>query len=268
VLRVLILEELVTRPWDASREPVTANLTIHAPLFGAFGDDVPEPAAAPQHDRAPDPDRRPTTGRVRWLGGAGADPEHTVPAVNGQPITAGALRDLLHRLNSLCPGGLQAPTGGRLLVALHDPDTGKLRAVVTRAELERLARRGCPMHTGGADCDCAILDMPPPVDRYEATPAQRRFLTTRDRTCRHPGCSNRAGWADLDHQIPHDEGGETCCTNLCCLCRRHHRIKTHAPGWLYAMADDGVLVVTTPSGLTRISRPPGLIDPAYDPAPF
>jgi hypothetical protein len=34
------------------------------------------------------------------------------------------------------------------------------------------------------------------------------------------------------------------------------------------MADDGVLVVTTPSGVTRISRPPGLIAPGYDLPPF
>jgi hypothetical protein len=110
--------------------------------------------------------------------------------------------------------------------------------------------------------------MPPPVDRYEPTPAQRRFVSTRDRTCRHPGCANRAGWADLDHQIPHDHGGQTCCTNLCCLCRRHHRLKTHAPDWHYALTDDGVLVVTTPSGVTRISRPPGLIAPEFDLPPF
>ena len=50
----------------------------------------------------------------------------------------------------------------------------------------------------------------------------------------------------------------TDCDNLCCLCRRHHRLKTHARGWLYVMTPDGVLSVTTPSGVTRTSRPPGL----------
>jgi hypothetical protein len=99
---------------------------------------------------------------------------------------------------------------------------------------------------------------PPPVDRYEPTPAQRRFHITRDRTCRHSGCPNRAGWADLDHVLAHGDGGDTDCTNLCCLCRRHHRLKTHARGWTYAMTDDGILSVTTPSGVTRISRPPGM----------
>jgi hypothetical protein len=75
----------------------------------------------------------------------------------------------------------------------------------------------------------------------------------------------------------------TDCTNLCCLCRRHHRLKTHAPGWRFVMSPDGVLSVTTPSGVTRSTRPPGLHlpdelvlapvggpppDPADDPPPF
>ena len=45
---------------------------------------------------------------------------------------------------------------------------------------------------------------------------------------------------------------------LCCLCRSHHRLKTHAPGWTYAMTPDGILTVTAPNGVTRTSRPPGL----------
>ncbi|MFL6096357.1 MAG: HNH endonuclease, partial [Blastococcus sp.] len=52
-------------------------------------------------------------------------------------------------------------------------------------------------------------------------------------------------------------GGATDCDNLCCLCRRHHWLKTHAPGWTFRLDADGALHVTTPSGVTRISRPPG-----------
>jgi hypothetical protein len=186
--------------------------------------------------------------------------------VSGQPITATHLRELLRQLDALCPGGLQAPSGGSLTMAIVEPDSGELRAAVTRSALERLVRRGCRVHPAGG-CDCAVLDRPPPVGRYRPSAAQRRFLHTRDRTCRHPGCANRAGWADLDHVVPHACGGPTDCTNLCCLCRRHHRLKTHAPGWTYVMTPDGVLTVTTPSGVTRISRPPGMTaDP--DPPPF
>ena len=164
--------------------------------------------------------------------------------------------------------------GGTMHLALTDPVSGALRATLTRKELERLARRGCPAHPAG-DCGCPILDRPPPVDRYRHTPAQQRFTTTRDRTCRHPGCHNSAGWADLDHVLAHADGGETACDNLCCLCRRHHRLKTHAPGWTFAMTPDGIVTVTTPSGITRVTRPPGLREPALhvpgreeEPAPF
>ncbi|HET6391408.1 MAG TPA: HNH endonuclease signature motif containing protein, partial [Blastococcus sp.] len=186
--------------------------------------------------------------------------------VDGQPITAAHLRELLERLDGLCPGGLQAPAGGTLDLALTDPVSGALRAVVSRRELERLARRGCPEHPAG-DCGCPLLDRPPPVDRYRHSTAQERFVTTRDRTCRHPGCRNSAGWADLDHVLSHAEGGETSCENLCCLCRRHHRLKTHAPSWSFAMSPDGTLTVTTPSGVTRVTRPPGLDDPTLQPSP-
>jgi hypothetical protein len=137
-------------------------------------------------------------------------------AVDGQPITAAHLRSLLEQLDALCPGGLQAPTGGTLDIALTDPRTGAFRATLTRAELERLVRRGCPEHPGEA-CRCSVLDRPAPVDRYVPTPAQRRFVSTRDRTCRHPGCRNAAAWSDLDHVIPHGVGGPTACENLCCL---------------------------------------------------
>ena len=105
-------------------------------------------------------------------------------------------------------------------------------------------------------CGCPLVGPPDPVDRYRPSAAQRRFVTTRDRTCRHPGCRNTAGWADLDHVIPYDHGGPTDCDNLCCLCRRHHRLKTHAHGWRFVMNPDGTLTVTTPSGVTRVTRPP------------
>jgi hypothetical protein len=229
-LRAEIMADLVLRPWDTSRAPVTAHVTVLAPL--------------------------------PVLGGRPTEADRAVPTaadaatVDGAPITAGQLRDLLAQLDALCPGGLQAPTGGSLGIDLVDPLTGALRATVTRWELAHLVRHGCREHPT-QDCGCAVLDRPPPVDRYEPTPAQHRFVKARDRTCRHPGCRRPARWTDADHVHAHADGGPTACTNLCALCRRHHRLKTHAPGWRFAMTDDGVLSVTTPSGVTRTTRPPG-----------
>jgi hypothetical protein len=231
VLRALAVEDLILRPWDTSRPPVTAQLTITAPI----------------HSLRP---------------GAKA-----VAEVDGAPITAGLLAEILEQLDAVCPGGLQAPAGGSLHISLVDPVSGKLRAVVTRAELEALVKRGCRDHPG-EPCECPVLDRPPAVDRYRPSAAQYRFVRTRDRTCRWPGCTNRAVWADLDHVVAHGCGGATACENLCCLCRRHHRLKTHAPGWLFVMTEDGVLTVTTPAGISRTTWPPGMRPTPDDPPPF
>ncbi|MGY1811729.1 DUF222 domain-containing protein [Blastococcus sp. SYSU D00820] len=233
VLRVAALHALITRPWDDTRPPVTAHITVLAPL----------PAL-----------------QAACEGGA-------VGAVDGQPITAAHLRQVLEQLDALCPGGLRAPQCGSLDIALIDPDTGELRATLTRAELDRLARRGCRDHPDDHTdrrCACPLLDRPAPVDAYRPPNPTDRFVRTRDQHCRMPGCHHRAGWADLDHVIPHAAGGATACQNLCCLCRRHHRLKTHARGWSFSMTPDGHLTVTTPSGITRITRPPG---PDWYPGP-
>jgi hypothetical protein len=107
-----------------------------------------------------------------------------------------------------------------------------------------------------------VAGRPAATDAYQPTDPQRTFVRTRDRRCRFPNCGQRVGWADLDHVVPHDCGGETACENLCCLCRSHHRLKTFAAGWRFQMDDDGTLHVTTPSGITRTTRPPGQVDRA------
>jgi hypothetical protein len=96
-------------------------------------------------------------------------------------------------------------------------------------------------------------------------------VNTRDRRCRFPNCGQRVGRADLDHVVAHSCGGATDCANLCCLCRSHHRLKTFAPGWRFTLDADGTLHVTTPSGVTRTTRPPGMRsrppEPAVGPEP-
>ncbi|MGY1720316.1 DUF222 domain-containing protein [Blastococcus sp. SYSU DS0552] len=257
MLRTGALTDLLLRPWQ-QQPSVTAQLTVVAPLsaltpakFLAAG--APAPAAF----------TRPGT----------ASP---VGEVDGEPITAAHLRELLTQLDAC---SIQAPAGGSLDIAITDA-TGALLAITGRAELARLAIRGCPEHPSTA-CGCPRLGIPGQVDRYRPSAAQQRFLATRDRTCRHPGCTAPAGWADLDHVLPHAAGGATACENLCCLCRHHHRLKTFAPGWTHTLSDDGVLTVITPSGVTRTTRPPGYrvltappgpppppADPDDDPPPF
>jgi hypothetical protein len=193
------------------------------------------------------------TAALPALAGDAAEPGE----VGGQPITAGHVRELLTQLGAL---GVRAPDGGTLTVAVTD-DQGRLLATATPAKLERLARRGCPDHPD-ADCGCPVLGRPAATTAYSPTGRQNDFVRTRDRGCRMPNCGQRAGWADLDHVIPHACGGPTDCANLCCLCRSHHRLKTFAPGWRFVLDPDGTLHVTTPSGITRTTRPPGMRPPA------
>jgi hypothetical protein len=187
--------------------------------------------------------------------------------VNGFAITPAHLRDLLTRVGA---HGLQTPEGGSLTFALTD-EHGRLLATVDLDQLRRLAKRGCRDHPDGR-CSCPVLGPPPATDAYEPTDRQKVFVKVRDRRCRFPNCGQRVGWADLDHVIPHACGGASDCSNLCCLCRSHHRLKTFAPGWRFVMDPDGTLHVTTPSGVTRTTRPPGLrprptAPPAQPPPP-
>ncbi|RZU32523.1 HNH endonuclease signature motif containing protein [Blastococcus saxobsidens] len=229
VIRAAVAADLILRPWDTSRPPVTAQLTIHAPLAALAEPDATDPVPQPPAE------------------------------VAGEVVTAAECRELLRELDLLGVGN--APTGGCIRVAVEDPTTGRLVAVATRRELQRAGgarrrrrRRGRPDQPID---DGPGLRPPPATSAYEPTAAQQRFLHTRDRHCRMPGCQRRAGRCDIDHGIAHGDGGPTDCWNLCCLCRRHHRIKTFARGWHFELLRDGRLIVRTPSGVSRETRPPG-----------
>jgi len=247
VLRSSTALDLILRPWDTSRPPVTAHLTIHAALPALRADATP--GAAPAE-------------------------------LDGRLISAAQCRELLGSLEML--GLSSPPAGGSIAVAVDDPVSGATVAVATLAELHRAAgpggrtRRRDRKATGfrrvgggrGADpaevADGPGLRPPPPNGGYEPSAAQRRLVTVRDRHCRMPGCRRRAGRCDIDHGYPFADGGPTACENLCCLCRRHHRIKTFARGWSFTLRGDGRLVVRTPSGVSRTTRPPGWY---HDPEP-
>jgi hypothetical protein len=61
---------------------------------------------------------------------------------------------------------------------------------------------------------------------YVPSQALTDFVRCRDLTCRFPGCDRPAVRCDVDHTIPHAHGGPTHASNLKCLCRLHHLIKT------------------------------------------
>jgi len=219
-IRTEVLTDLILRPWDTSRHPVTAEVTIHLTI-PSTGENLDDDAAAADLD--------------------------------GQIITAAQCAELLTQLGS-----------SRLFLALHDKD-GDLQAVASPAQLRRAARRRG--RRGRTRTDRAGVEGPDNVDGpglrppamttgYRPTREQVRHVRTRDRTCRHFGCTRRARHADLDHHRPHPEGATSIC-NLCCYCRTHHRLKHQAPGWTRDFGPDGTLTITTPTGTTRSTRPPG-----------
>jgi hypothetical protein len=235
VLRSQVHRDLILRPW-ANRPPVTAVLTIHAPA----------PALDPDH------------------------PDQPAGEIDGEIVTAAQCRELLEQLGMLGLG--PAPAGGGVQVAIGDPATGRLITVATRRELARGAggrhrrkhtRRGRPANrppdrrADQRGDDGPGLRPPPIVPGYRPSAAQKRYVRVRDRTCRWPGCRRRPHRCDIDHGQAHADGGPTDCWNLCCLCRRHHRIKTFLPGWAFELLPDGRLRVRTPSGVVRHTWPPG-----------
>ena len=107
-----------------------------------------------------------------------------------------------------------------------------------------------------------------PAAGYRHPPVMEAIVTARDRRCRAPGCLRAATSCDNDHVRPWPDG-PTSVTNTCCLCRYHHRLKTHATGWRVACAaDDDVdgLTWTTPTGRTAVTTPHDYRDD--DPPPF
>lgn len=54
------------------------------------------------------------------------------------------------------------------------------------------------------------------------TPALRRTLAARDRTCVEPGCDVPGHWCDAHHIVPWERHGPTSADNLELRCRTHH----------------------------------------------
>ena len=130
-----------------------------------------------------------------------------------------------------------------------DPDTARtltalapsLRRILTHPETGAVLSVGRTTYTVPADL--------------------KSLVTTRDTTCRFPGCTHPARRADLDHTTPWASGGTTSTGNLAALCRRHHSLK-HQTRWHVRQVDDdtatgwgGALAWTSPTGRTYRTAP-------------
>ena len=105
--------------------------------------------------------------------------------------------------------------------------------------------RLCPLrHPGSA----------PPEPRYRPSAALEAFVRCRDLTCRFPGCDRPADVCDVDHTVPYPDG-PTHASNLKCLCRFHHLLKTFWAGWKDCQLPDGTVIWTSPTGQTHTTKP-------------
>ena len=99
-----------------------------------------------------------------------------------------------------------------------------------------------------------------PEPRYTPTRSTADFVRCRDLTCRFPGCDKPAQVCDIDHTVAYPVG-PTHPSNLKCLCRFHHLLKTFwngIGGWRDRQLPDGTIIWTSPTGHTYVTYPGSL----------
>ncbi len=111
-------------------------------------------------------------------------------------------------------------------------------------------------------CDSATIQMSHGADgtilgvgrkTRTISPALRRALSFRDRTCRFPACGVRV--CDGHHVTHWADGGETKLDNLVLLCRRHH-VAVHEEGYRVEVQGDGAVRFFHPQGWEVEEAPP------------
>ena len=106
-----------------------------------------------------------------------------------------------------------------------------------------------------------IVPLNPPCEeaepQYRPSVKLQRFVRCRDLTCRFPGCDAPAEVCDIDHAIAYPLGA-THPSNLRCLCRKHHLLRTFwtgEDGWHDRQLPDGTIIWTAPTGRTYTTQP-------------
>lgn len=89
---------------------------------------------------------------------------------------------------------------------------------------------------------------------YRPSTALDQFVRMRDLTCRFPFCDRPAEVCDIDHAVSWPDG-PTHPSQLRCLCRKHHLLKTFWEGWSDRQSPDGTIVWTSPTGHTYTTHP-------------
>jgi hypothetical protein len=192
-----------------------------------------------------------TTLRTRRHTGTGTSPPGLVSEVTltiQQSVAAGLAedgqsRDWITAAITRLTGGPPTGTGSGPLADLLT----KAIPAANIAATEAAARTAADTAAGG----CAHTMQ---ASGYRVPDRLRRWLNTRDRTCRNPICRRPAAQCDQDHTLAYDRGGRTCSCDLGALCRVHHQLK-QLPGWQLSQDAEGYFTWTTPAGLTYRKEP-------------
>ncbi|MBC7278563.1 HNH endonuclease signature motif containing protein [Nocardioides sp.] len=133
---------------------------------------------------------------------------------------------------------------------------GNTRGLTTIEQLDRWATM-----PGVTVRPMTVIDLNEEIttDSYTPTGRLRTQVQLIDQTCAFPNCNVKAENCDLDHRVPFDQGGKTTTSNLTCLCRRHHRAKTHL-GWTYQRLGPGRYRWRSPHGYEFLTSPEGTVD--------
>jgi hypothetical protein len=138
----------------------------------------------------------------------------------------------------------QAAVDGRPDAMAYMVEKQELISAEMLAEMAREARLRPLAHPADA----------PPEPGYVPSRKLAEFVRCRDLTCRAPGCDQPAVHCDIDHTVAHSDGGPTHASNLKCLCRFHHLLKTFW-GWRDRQLPDGTVIWTLPGGQTYVTLP-------------
>ncbi|HET6736176.1 HNH endonuclease signature motif containing protein [Mycobacterium sp.] len=106
---------------------------------------------------------------------------------------------------------------------------------------------------GGAKVRPITMPSDEPEPHYRPSAELAEFVRMRDLYCRAPGCDVPADRCDLDHTTPYPIG-PTHASNLKCLCRTNHLMKTFG-GWHDIQLPDGTVIWISPSGRKYITKP-------------
>ncbi|WP_082974294.1 HNH endonuclease signature motif containing protein [Mycobacterium sp. E740] len=195
----------------------------------------------------------------------------TCPARAAQPAPASSVVVNVYADKAAVDAAQSTPEPVRRTADCRNQGTAVLSGVggtevLTTPMLAALLRNGATLRPLAAPVEH-------PEHGYRPSAKLARRIRARDLRCRFPGCHRRVEFCDIDHVVAHPNGA-THQSNLACLCRLHHLLKTFWIGdWSYLLRPDGAAVWTAPTGHTYVTHPgcrtlfPGWDTTAADPAP-